>query len=94
MIAAAQACLGKTATIVSHKINDMPWAEFHAMVVQAVQPAIGTVATLKKMKEVKFNGDLQNTQGQIRYLTLEADPQAPPEEVEHHTFTALLNLVY
>lgn len=94
MVAAAQAHLGKAAALVSHKINDrMTWAEFYALVVQAVQPPLGMIATLKKIKQVKFSRDLDGTLGKIQHLTLEAYPQATQKEPEQHTFSARFNLM-
>lgn len=71
------------ATLVSLKINDRTtWAKFHALVVQAVQSCLCTVtvAALKRIKEVKFDGDLDATLGEIQRLTLDAYPQSTREE--------------
>lgn len=45
------------------------------------------------MKEVKFDGYLDDTLGKIRRLTLETYPHATMEEVERHAFSALLDIL-
>lgn len=57
----------------------------HALVVQAVQPLLGTVAALKKIKVAKYLRDVDNTVNSIRRLTLELIYK-PPKRKQSATF--------
>lgn len=90
MVAAGLSRLGKAAAKIAHKITDTTtWNEFHRKVVEAVQPPLGSVASMKKLSALKCNEDLDDTLLAWRKLVEEAYPQATPQEQENHIFFQL-----
>lgn len=91
MVASGLARLGKPAAKIAHKItNTTTWNEFHCMVVEAVQPPLRPVATMKKLVELKYNEDRDDTLLALHKLVDEAYPWATPQERENYIFSELI----
>lgn len=89
MIAMTLMNLGKATPFVAHQIRpDLTWDEFRNIIIQAVQPSLGTVVALTQLQNLQFEGDIVITFSQTRKLILATYPTAHPNKMNNHIFAA------
>lgn len=65
----------------------LAWLGNHHMVVEAVQPPLRPVASIKKLADLKHTENLDDTLLALHKLVEEAYPRATPQEQENHLFS-------